>query len=164
MKIAYLIGALLSACAIAESTIEPASNALPSKCIESWMAKIQQGVDSVDYKNLGEKYCSCLNASSMSGNAKSCMSKTALHDAMDSLEEEVGLSDAKEDDVDDYCQEVWALIYPKATGTEETMIKSYCDCAKPKLFGLLKQADKMTDKQYDESIDEAAASCSDKLS
>lgn len=164
MKIAYLICSLLSACAIAESTIEPASNALQSNCIDSWMAKIQQGVDSVDYKNLGEKYCSCLDGPSMSGNAKLCMSKTALHDAMDSLEEEVGLSDAKEDDVDDYCQEVWGLIYPKPMNTEEAMIKSYCDCAKPKLFELLKQADKMTDKQYDESIDGVAASCSDKLS
>jgi hypothetical protein len=88
------------------------------------------------------------------------MSRTLLHDAMDSLEEEVGLSEAKESDITEYCQDRWNLVYPKQSEEDKKITAAYCECAKPKLLDLIKQSDNMTDKQYDAGINDVAAACS----
>ena len=88
------------------------------------------------------------------------MSRTLLHDTMDSLEEEVGLTEAKDTDFMEYCQDRWNLIYPKPTDEGKKFTQAYCECAKPKLMDLIKQSDKMTDKQYNDGVDSVAAACS----
>jgi hypothetical protein len=79
---------------------------------------------------------------------------------MDSLEEEVGLSEAKDTDIKEYCEDRWNLIYPKQTDEDKKFTTAYCECAKPKLMNLIQKADNMTDKQYEDGIDEIAAACS----
>lgn len=143
-----------------------AADSFQSVCINSWMQKIGGAADKVDYKNFGEKYCGCAAGQPLDNDAaiqkaiQLCMSRTLLHDAMDSLEEEVGLSEAKDTDVKEYCEDKWNLIYPKQTDEDKKFTSAYCECANPKLMDLMKQADNLTDKQYDEGIDTVAASCS----
>ncbi|KTD66235.1 hypothetical protein [Legionella shakespearei] len=149
------------------SYADPAPNSsFQSQCVDAWMKKADQATDKVDYKNFGEKYCGCAAAMPLDNDQaiqkaiQQCMSRTLLHDAMDSLDEEVGLSDAKDTDVDEYCQDRWNLIYPNQTDADKKVTGAYCECAKPKLLDLIKQSDNMTEKQYNESIDSIAASCS----
>lgn len=141
-----------------------------ASCTNAWMQKINDSADKVDFKNFGEKYCTCA-ANQLAGQQSPtqemlqkaiqlCMSRTLLHDAMDSVEEEVGLSEAKDTDVMEYCADRWSLIYPKQTDEDKKFTTAYCECAKPKLMDLIKQSDNMTDKQYDEGIDNVAAACS----
>ena len=143
-----------------------AADSFQSVCINSWMQKIGGAADKVDYKNFGEKYCGCAAGQPLDNDAaiqkaiQLCMSRTLLHDAMDSLEEEVGLSEAKDTDVKEYCEDKWNLIYPKQTDADKKITSAYCECANPKLMDLMKQADNLTDKQYDEGIDTVAAACS----
>ncbi|WP_298625115.1 hypothetical protein [uncultured Legionella sp.] len=147
---------------------EPASgaNAFLSACTNSWMSKADKAADKVDYKNFGEKYCTCASQQPLDNDAaikkaiQLCMSRTLLHDAMGSLEEEVGLSDAKDTDLIEYCQDRWNLIYPQQTDDVKKLTTAYCECAKPKLLDLIKQSDSMTDKQYDDSINTIALDCS----
>lgn len=138
-------------------------------CIDSWMKKAAKSADQVDYKNFGEKYCACASTQPLTNDAaiknaiQLCMSRTLLHDAMDSLEEEVGLTDAKDTDIDEYCQDRWSLIYPNQTDADRKGITAYCECAKPKLLELIKQSETITDKQYSETIDTIAQACSENV-
>ena len=135
-------------------------------CTNAWMQKSGDATDKVDYKNFGEKYCGCAAAQPLDNEAavqkaiQLCMSRTLLHDAMDSLEEEVGLSEAKDTDITEYCADRWNLIYPKQSDEDKKITSAYCECAKPKLMDLIKQSDNMTDKQYDDGINDVAAACS----
>lgn len=135
-------------------------------CTNSWMKKADDAKDKVDFKNFGEKYCGCAaklpldNDAAVQKAIHICMSRTLLHDAMDSLEDEVGLSKAKDSDIADYCQNRWDLIYPKQSDEDKKLITAYCECAKPKLTDLLKRSNDMTDKQYDAEIDTVADACS----
>lgn len=142
------------------------SEAFQTECTNSWMQKSGDAADKVDYKNFGEKYCGCAANQPLDNDAaiqkaiQLCMSRTLLHDAMDSLEEEVGLSEAKDTDINEYCEDRWNLIYPKQTDADKKITTAYCECAKPKLMDLIKQSDNMTDKQYDDGINTIAAACS----
>lgn len=153
---------LLSSYAQADETFE-------TKCVDSWMKKIDDSAEKIDYKNFGEKYCECAAAQPLDSAVaiqkaiQLCMSRTLLHDAMDSLEEEVGLSEAKDTDVNEYCEDRWALIYPKQTEADKKITAAYCECAKPKLMELIKDASNMTDKLYDEGINNVAAACSNNV-
>ncbi|MCL9685658.1 hypothetical protein [Legionella maioricensis] len=135
-------------------------------CINSWMKKIGDSADKVDFKNFGEKYCTCAAGQPLDNEAaiqkaiQLCLSRTLLHDAMDSLEEEVGLSEAKDTDINEYCEDRWNLIYPKQTDEDKKATTAYCECAKPKLMDLIKKAENMTDKEYDDGINDVAAACS----
>ena len=148
------------------SSYAQAGESFQTVCINSWMQKIGDSAEKVDYKNFGEKYCSCAANQPLDNDAaiqkaiQLCMSRTLLHDAMDSLEEEVGLSEAKDTDINEYCDDRWNLVYPKQTDEEKKVTAAYCECAKPKLLDLIKQSDTMTDKQYDDGIDSVAAACS----
>lgn len=143
-----------------------AADSFQAVCTNSWMKKIDESTEKVDYKNFGEKYCECAAGQPLDNEAaiqkaiQLCMSRTLLHDAMDSLEEEVGIKEAKDSDVKEYCEDKWNLVYPKQTAEDKIITSAYCACANPKLMELMKQADGMTDKQYAEGIDSAAASCS----
>lgn len=143
-----------------------ADDSLFSSCTNAWMQKSNDFADKVDFKNFGEKYCGCVATKPLSSKEEIqkamqlCMSRTLLHDTMDSVEEEVGLSDAKDKDLMEYCEDRWNLVYPKQTNEDKKITTAYCECAKPKLMNLTKQTTKITDKQYDEGIDSIAAECS----
>ncbi|MDP3268292.1 MAG: hypothetical protein Q8M40_04520 [Legionella sp.] len=161
----YLLMILFSVSSYAD--VAPSSgNSFQSVCIDSWMKKSEQIKDKIDYKNFGEKYCSCAATQPLSSDAEiskaiqTCMSQTLLHDAMDSLEEEVGLSEAKATDIDEYCNDRWDLIYPDKSDEAKKITTAYCSCANPKLMDLIKHSDNQTDKQYNDAINSIAASCS----
>jgi hypothetical protein len=156
---------LLAYSAHADNASQPAPT-FQENCINSWMKKGDAAKDKVDYKDFGEKYCGCAAAQKLNSDEavkkaiQVCLSRTLLHDAMDSLEEEVGLSEAKDTDVQEYCEDRWNLIYPKQTDEDKKFTTAYCECAKPKLMDLIKQSENMTDKQYADAIDNVAAVCS----
>ena len=66
--------------------------------LKRWMNNAADVKDPVDYKNFGEKYCGCAAKEPLDNDAavqkavQLCMSRTLIHDAMDSMEDEVGLS------------------------------------------------------------------------
>ncbi|WP_454784495.1 hypothetical protein [Legionella sp. WA2024007413] len=138
-----------------------------SRCTNAWMKKADDVKDKVDFKNFGEKYCACAAKQQLDSEAavqkaaQMCISRTLLHDAMDSIEADVGLDKAKDSDVTDYCQDRWALVIPKQSDEDKKLITTFCDCAKPKLVDLLKKSNDMTDKQYDAEIDTIADACAE---
>ncbi|WP_058534552.1 hypothetical protein [Legionella saoudiensis] len=136
-------------------------------CTNAWMEKSDAAKDKVDFKNFGEKYCACA-ASQPLGNDEAiqkaihvCMSRTLLHDALDAMEDDVGLSKAQETDFIQFCQDRWNLIYPNLSAEDKKVTMAYCECAKPKVMTLIKQADNLTDKQYDDGVNDIAAACSE---
>lgn len=139
-----------------------------STCIKDWMKKADEAKSKIDYQNFGEKYCSCIatqpfdNRAAVNKATQLCMSQTLLHDSMDSLEEEIGLKKGTEDIIEEYCQDRWDLIYPQVTDSNKETIIVYCQCAKTQLMQLIKTADQITEKQYNEQINIIAASCVDK--
>lgn len=143
-----------------------AGETLQSMCTKSWMKQVNDLANPVEFKNFGEKYCDCiskqrLNSDEEMKKAKQlCMSRTLLHDSMDTLEDDVGLSDAKGSDVMDSCQHTWSIVYPKLSDEDKKFTTDYCLCAKPKLIKLIKKADDLTDKAYYDQIDSVAAACS----
>lgn len=164
--LAFSLLGLCSTGSFADAAPPQSGASFATVCVDTWMKKGGQASDKVDYKNFGEKYCTCASTQPLDSDAaikkaiQICMSRTLLHDAMDSLEEEVGLSEAKDTDVMEYCQDRWNLIYPNQTDADKKVTGAYCECAKPKLLDLLKQSDNITDSQYSESIDNIAAACS----
>lgn len=146
---------------------QPQSGDFQTLCTGAWMKKADEAKDKVDYQNFGEKYCNCASKQPLDNDAavkkaiQLCMSRTLLHDSMDSLEEEINLSKAKESDINDYCLDRWSLVLPKQTDDDKKLINSYCQCAQPKLMALIKQSDNMTDKEYEAGIDKVADDCAD---
>ncbi|PWY56766.1 hypothetical protein DGG96_04985 [Legionella qingyii] len=149
------------------STYADTAEDFQSRCTNAWMKKADEVKDKVDFKNFGEKYCGCAakqaldNEAAIQKAAQLCISRTLLHDAMDSIEEDVGLDKAKDSDIADYCQNRWALVIPKQTDDDKKLINTFCDCAKPKLVDLLKKSNDMTDKQYYAEIDGVADTCAE---
>jgi hypothetical protein len=150
----------------AMADVSPNTGDFQAVCTNAWMQKADQSKNKVDYKNFGEKYCACAATQPLDSPVaikkaiQICMSQTLLHDAMDALEEEVGLDDAKDTDVNDYCQDRWSLIEPNQDAQVKTIATVYCECAKPKLMEIIKKADNVTDKEYYAQIDAVAAECS----
>lgn len=136
-----------------------------SSCVDSWMKKVDQSSDKLDFKNFGEKYCACAatqpldNDDAVKKAISLCMSRTVLHDTMNTMEEELGLSEARDKDFHEYCLDTWELVYPKQSVEDKKTIIDYCTCAAPKLMKLIKQTDTITDRQYDDDIDVIADSC-----
>lgn len=136
-------------------------------CTNAWMEKADTAKDKVDFKNFGEKYCACAAAQPLGSDEAIqkaihvCMSRTLLHDALDAMEDDVGLSKAQESDFLQFCQDRWNLIYPNLSDENKKVTMAYCECAKPKVMALIKQADNLTDKQYDEGVNDVAAACSE---
>jgi hypothetical protein len=129
------------------------------QCTDFWMLNSD---DNVKYKYLGEEYCGCL-AKQNSVNSKTvrlCLSRTLLQDAMESLDEDIGLSKANDSDIYDYCLNNWNLIYPKQSEHEKKLIHTYCECTQPNILNLIKQSTNITDTHYVEGINTIADECS----
>jgi hypothetical protein len=130
------------------------------------MKHMNDSAKPIDYKNFGEKYCDCVSKQPLKGEdaikkaTQLCMSRTLLHDTMDALEEEVGLSEAKDSDFLEYCQDRWNLVYPKLSVEDKKFTTDYCECAKPKLMTLISKSDAYTDKEYEDQIDIVSSACS----
>ena len=174
MKFRYLASILAVATVCCLPLISYADETKPDEsfqtiCVNSWLKRANQAKDQVDYKNFGEKYCGCAASQPLDNNAaidqaiQLCMSRTLLKDAMDSVEEEVSLNKATANDITQYCQDRWNLVYLNMTEKGKIASKAYCDCANPKLVALIKDSDKMTDKDYDNQINGIAASCSSEI-
>ncbi|CEK10966.1 hypothetical protein [Legionella hackeliae] len=148
------------------ASTDTSQTSFQSSCVGSWMKRIDDIKDKIDYKNFGEKYCECAaqqpldTQEAINKTMQLCMSQTLLQDTMDSLENEVGLEKATDSDVNEYCQDRFSLVFPQMGDKDKQAAESYCSCAKPKLAALLKTADDMTDKQYSDEIKNIAATCS----
>ncbi|CDZ76554.1 hypothetical protein BN59_00828 [Legionella massiliensis] len=160
----------------AANTSAPASSGDSNKqesfetiCISSWMKRLNDVQDKVSYKNFGEKYCACALTQPLDTDAavdkaiQVCMSRILLHDAMDAVEDEIGLDKATDKDVNQYCQDRWKLIYPQMSEQAQQNTNAFCTCAQPKLMTLINSSDGMTDKEYYAQIDSVAASCSSEV-
>ncbi|RAP34747.1 MULTISPECIES: hypothetical protein [Legionella] len=140
-----------------------------STCVNAWMGRNTEITDKMDFKNFGEKYCKCAETQqpldtqeAINKAAQVCMSRTILQDAMDNVEENVGLDKVTSKDIDDSCHNRWLLVYPKMDENDKKIATSYCDCADPKLVDLSKNSEKMTDDEYYKEIYKIAATCSGK--
>lgn len=149
--------------AATDSTLQ---NSFQTQCIDSWMKRLDNIRDKVDYKNFGEKYCECAsqhpldNQEAINKTMQLCMSQTLLQDTMDSLENEVGLDKAAGEEINEYCEDRFTLVFPAMNDKDKETTARYCSCAEPKLAALLKTADSMTDKEYSNEIKKIASSCS----
>lgn len=169
MNFSFLKAIVISAFAmlVSVSAYADAASDFQTVCTNAWMKKADETKDKVDFKNFGEKYCGCAAKQPLGDDAAIqkavhlCMSRTMLHDTMDSLGDEIGLSKIKDSDISDYCMNRWELIMPKQTDGEKKLINDYCNCVKPKLMELVKKSNNVTDKQYDETIDNVADGCAD---
>ena len=131
------------------------------------MKKSADATDKVDFQNFGEKYCACAANKPLDNDAAVqkairyvCQERYFMMPWTHS-KKRLGLSEAKDTDINEYCVDRWNLVYPKQSDAEKQIVKAYCECAKPKLIDLIKQSDNVTDKQYDEGIDSIADACSD---
>lgn len=156
------------------SEAQPAADAKPAQsfqsiCLDSWLKRVTDDQNKVDYKNFGEKYCECAasqpldNDQAINQAIQLCMSRTLLKDAMDALDESVGITKATDKQVGDYCAGRWKLVYPAMNDSVKAAASAYCDCAQPKLVDLNKRSDDMTDKEYYDGINGIAATCSTQL-
>ncbi|KTD16218.1 hypothetical protein [Legionella jordanis] len=172
----YLIGLVLGMIPLCGFSSSPNTNAIISNppsflatCVNSWMQRMDKDQDKTDYRNFGEKYCDCAaqqpldNAENINKAMQLCMSQTLLEDTMDSLENEVGFDKVSEEDLDEYCADRFALVFPKMNENSKQISTAYCNCAKPRLMRLIKVADNMTDGQYSNEINQVAAACSSGL-
>ncbi|MDI9818281.1 MULTISPECIES: hypothetical protein [unclassified Legionella] len=136
---------------------------LKSQCINRWMEKINKSKDIASYQNLGEKYCECMQAQSPEDKTSDkdstlCLSQTLLQDIMASIENEIGLDKATEEDISAYCEDRTRLISPQTDSNSNTT--NYCTCVKPKLLNLIAKAESMSEQHYDNQINKIAATCS----
>lgn len=137
-----------------------------TNCVNSWMKRVSDPKDKVDYKNFGEKYCECAGKNPLDSQdainktMQLCMSQTLLQDTMDSLENEVGLDKANDSDINEYCEDRFTLVFPQMNDNDKKASANYCGCAKPKLMAIIKSSENLTDKQYSDQINDIAAACS----
>lgn len=159
--------------------VKPAEDAKPTEtksgesfqsiCLDSWLKRVTNDQNKVDYKNFGEKYCECAasqpldNDQAIDKAIQLCMSRTLLKDAMDALDDSVGITEATDKQVGEYCESRWKLVYPTMNDNVKAAATAYCDCAKPKLLDLNKRSEDMTDNEYYDGINEIAATCSTQL-
>ncbi|ASQ45654.1 hypothetical protein [Legionella clemsonensis] len=150
------------------ATNNTTQNPFQSHCIDSWMKRMDSR-DKVDYKNFGEKYCECVSQYSLDTQEtinkamRLCMSQTLLQDTMDALENEVGLDKATGEDINEYCEDRFMLVFPTMDDKNRQVTASYCHCAEVKLATFLKTADSMTDKEYNDTIKNIASYCSENV-
>ncbi|WP_028388881.1 hypothetical protein [Legionella fairfieldensis] len=135
-------------------------------CVDSWMKRVSDVKDQVGYKIFGEKYCNCAQTQPLDNDAavnqaiQVCISRTLLHETMNSLKNNVDLNKVTENDIEQHCQDKWNLIYPQTLYKEKQNTLVYCECSKSRLFKLLEQTGNRTEKEYEDQIDAIAAACS----
>lgn len=150
----------------------PTTSAAPTfqaTCVNAWMGRNPDISDKMDFKNFGEKYCKCAETQqpldsqeAVNKAAQVCMSRILLQDAMDNVEEKIGLDKVTAQDIDNACMDRWSLVYPKMDDNDKKIATSYCSCANPKLVDLSKKSANMTDDEYYKEINGIAATCSGK--
>lgn len=149
-----------------ESNPSKQSESFETICLSSWMKRLNDLSDKVSYKNFGEKYCACALTQPLDTDAavdkaiQVCMSRTLLHDSMDSVEDSIGLDKATDRDINQSCLDKWKLIYPQISEQAQQNTTAFCACSQPKLLTLAKNSDGMIDKDYYAQIDIIASSCS----
>ena len=135
-----------------------------TSCVKAWVEKSNTN-DKVEYKNFGEKYCNCVakqpldSDAQMATAAKVCMSRVLLHDSMDTLEDEVGLSSLTADKIETGCLSKWDTIATALAGDAKGQVNNYCKCASPQLTDMNTNRDNFTDKAWADKIDSIADSC-----
>lgn len=151
------------------STSTQPAETFQSVCVKSWMGRLKDVKDKIDFQNFGEKYCHCAesqqpldNDEAINHAAQVCMSRTLLQDAVDNLRDDIGLSEVKPNDITEYCMDRWDLVYPNMDAENKKAATDYCNCANPKLLDLFKKSDALTDQSFFKSIDDVAAGCSGK--
>lgn len=168
LALAVVYVSLSPLCVYADDTTKK-EDTFQSTCVTAWLGRYGDIKEAVDYKNFGEKYCECASTQPLQDSAavdkaaQVCMTRTLLHDAVDSMEEDKKLDNATAADIGEYCHDRWDLVYPKMDDKLKSTAATYCDCANPEILSLIKGSDSMTDKQYYDKIDEIAATCSAKL-
>lgn len=142
---------------------------LQSHCLESWLKKADPSIDKQTYKQFGDKYCRCIatenldNKTDIQKTIRNCLPQTILHDAMDELEEQVTLSEVTTQTIEQYCLNRWSLIYPSQSDEDKKTIQAYCACVKTKLLSFIEQIEKISNKEYNEAINDINTICSENL-
>ncbi|HAT8180732.1 TPA: hypothetical protein JA361_15080 [Legionella pneumophila] len=142
---------------------------LQSHCLETWLNNADQSIDKETYKQFGDKYCRCISTKNLDNKTgiqkaiKNCLPQTILHDAMDELEEEVTLSEVTTQTIEQYCLNRWSLIYPNQSDEDKKTIQAYCACVKTKLLNFIEQIEKISNKEYNEAINDINTICSENL-
>lgn len=147
----------------------PTNQSFQTTCFNAWMGRINDMKAKIDYQNFGDKYCKCA-ASQMLDTplaiekaSQVCLSRTLLHDTMDALESDLGLSEITPGDIKEYCEDRWSLIYPHMNAKDKQSVSNYCGCAKPKLHQLVLDEDKITPEAFALQIDGIATQCASKV-
>ncbi|HAU0827434.1 TPA: hypothetical protein JBH49_15805, partial [Legionella pneumophila] len=165
--IAALIG-ITPTLSYSESNIQY-QETLQSHCFETWMKKIDPSIDKETYKQFGDKYCRCISTKNLDNKTgvqkaiRNCIPQTILHDAMDELEEEVTLSEVTTQTIEQYCLNRWSLIYPNQSDEDKKTIQAYCACVKTKLLSFIEQIEKISNREYNEAINDINTICSENL-
>lgn len=137
-----------------------------TSCLKAWMERAGNTSDKVEFKNFGEKYCACASGKSLNNDAeidkaaRTCMSQTLLQVTMSALETSPGLSNLTEANILSGCQGEWKIVYPDMGADAKRRTDDFCKCAAPKLLGLNKNKDNVTDAQWSDKINEIGDSCS----
>lgn len=156
----------LLSCLVHAEEPNQASRSFQSICVNTWMGRVNESKDKIGYHSFGEKYCECAAAQALDNDEavdkaiQVCIARTLLHHTMDSLEEDIGLTDATGEDISKYCLERWHLVYPQLSENGQRVTQAYCDCAKSKLLHIIKEANYITDSQYIAQVNRIATACS----
>lgn len=160
-----IVAILISMCPLLSFADAKVDQAFQTDCNKAWMEMAGNTSDKDEYKNFGEKYCSCAAGKSLNSKdeiakaAQICMSQTLLKDTMDGLGDSVGLKNLTQESIQTGCQDKWKIIYPEMDDKLMTSVTSYCQCASPKLMELNKNRDNVTDKQWYDTIETIANDC-----
>lgn len=134
-------------------------------CVNEWMNRVEGIKDKGRYQNFGDKYCTCVaglplnNVDEIVRTARNCISRTLLLDAMEAIDDDLGYTQTTLGDINEYCQDRWALIYPQMTDADKRAGDTYCNCAKSPLLALAKKSDSMGYQAFDSAVEEIAKNC-----
>ena len=154
---------LLPYSAMAEKMSPESANAFNKTCVKTWMERADKTSDKVVFQDFGEKYCHCAETQPLANDAdidkaaKVCMARTLLYTTMNSFD---SYKDLTEDKITTACGEQWTIVYPGMDDKIKAFATSYCQCAAPKLLVIGKDADNLTDDQFNDKINDVAATCS----
>lgn len=164
--IAVTIVSLFPFVAQAQDSNAKREEAFKTGCVKTWMERADKSSDKVSFKNIGEKFCDCAankpteTEAEVNKAVQVCLSQVILHDTMDNVESEHGLTNLTDTNLTSSCANTWNVIYPDMDTNDKKEIDAYCACATPKLMDVNKKRDELTDKDWYAKINEVAADCS----
>ena len=153
----------------ADESASKIDDVFKTACVKAWMERSDKSSDKVGFKNFGEKYCDCAAGKSLENDkaiekaAQICLSQVLLHDTMDNIESDQGLSKLSDELVKTGCGDELTMLYPDIDADGKKSFGEYCACASPKLLEINKNRDSLTDKEWYEKINGVAADCSGKV-